>query len=155
MLSIWGNYLSGSYQFRKISGITCDRKIDEMLSECQITRKFDYYYSGLARDFIQEIRNIIISGTLGTLNDRWNLWTFGIKVYFTNTHFSWRLLKHCHIGYYLESHLGKNNFILLYRIITYRETEVSNLLSLDISKLKQRRFMTSISKATLYNQIFA
>ena len=85
VLSIWGNYLSRWWQFHwNTTGITFGPKIDEQRSEYQFTHILEHYYSGLASVTFRTNRIFIISGNIGTNKDRWNIWTFGIKVYSTS-----------------------------------------------------------------------
>ena len=84
-LSIWRNYLSRWCQFHwNTTGITFGPKIDEQRSEYQFTHILEHYYSGLASVTFRTNRIFIISGNIGTNKDRWNIWTFGIKVYSTS-----------------------------------------------------------------------
>ena len=88
VLSIWGNYFSRWWQLHwNTTGTTREPKFVKLRSTYHFTHKLVYHNSGLASKTFRTNRIFIISGNLGTNKDRWNFWTFGIKVYHTNSLF--------------------------------------------------------------------
>ena len=84
MLNTWWNYFYLWLNFYwKTTGVSKHQEMDAPMSKNTSESATDHYARvfnnkfGLLRIGII----IIIFGRLGTLQDRWNIWTFGIKVY--------------------------------------------------------------------------
>jgi hypothetical protein len=89
VLLIWWNYLYQWLKFQwKITSQSKFQKI-EIRRRSDLPRSTDLHnWNGKRKT--GAIGVIIISGSLGTLKDRWNFWTFGIKVYNHNQIISFR-----------------------------------------------------------------
>ena len=81
VLIIWWNYLYQWLKFHwKITGGSKYQKI-EIPRRSDLPRSTDLHNTCIGNRKTGAIGVIIIYGSLGTLKDRWNIWTFGIKVY--------------------------------------------------------------------------
>jgi hypothetical protein len=81
VLLIWWNYLYQWQKFHwKTTGGSKFQKI-EIPRRSDLTWSTDLHNTWIGNRKTGTISIIIISGSLGTLKDRWNFWTFGIKVY--------------------------------------------------------------------------
>jgi hypothetical protein len=81
VLIIWWNYLYQWLKFHwKITGGSKYQKI-EMPRRSDLPRSTYLHNTFIGNRKTGALGVIIIYGSLGTLKDRWNIWTFGIKVY--------------------------------------------------------------------------
>ena len=82
-LITWWNYFYLWLNFHwKITGVSKHRITDAPMSKNTSESATDHYARVFNNKFgLLRIGIIIIFGCLGTLQDRWNIWTFGIKVY--------------------------------------------------------------------------
>ena len=95
-LVTWWNYLYIWVKFHwKITGVSKIRITDTSWSS-DISWSADLQIAWSDNNKATISRIIVISGNLGTLKDRWNFWTFGIKVYKQNRKHSIIKNRHTH-----------------------------------------------------------
>ena len=81
VLNTWWNYFYLWLNFHlKTTGGSKIRMTDAPLSK-NISKSTDHYFALVYNSKLVILGIITISGCLGTLQDRWNFWTFGSKVY--------------------------------------------------------------------------